>query len=450
MPERASTPKPPRTGVVARQATLSLTAARLGARQMGRALHNTLSPPDPQQQTAQTQAQQQADGELILRTLDRLKGAGLKLAQLLSQDTDWLPPALREPLARSCQGATPMNRALVHQVFQRAFAQGPQALFAQFDPQAFAAASLGQVHAAQDPRWGELAVKVQYPGMAQTVASDLQVLKALLATLGATSTRLPPRSVWEPVVDRVHQRLLEELDYTHEAAQLTWFGEQPLPPGVVLPQVVPDRCHRRVLTLTRLPGQPLLTWLDTQPDALARHTVGQHLWDWFMHSAFRLGRLHADPHPGNFLVLPDLRLGVVDFGCVQPLSPHWQTGVAALWSALLQPPGPARDTALLTHYEALGLLAPGLHRTEGQGLLAALAPLHDWQAVPFCTPRFQARQGPPLPQPDATQQALTSRLLHQVPEEMTYFDRSWLGLLQLLHRLDTWVDTRNPWVTRPT
>ena len=310
----------------------------------------------------------------------------------------------------------------------------------------FAAASLGQVHRAQLAGHGTVAVKVQYPGIAATIASDMQLMRAALRALAHTDMPLPANTVVDSVMTEIEATLLREVDYLQEAEQLQWFAEHAALPGVVLAQPILSHTRAQVLTQQFLPGQHLQAWLATEPTQAQRDLAGQHLWDWFMHCIFVLGRVHADPHPGNFVFAPDGTVGVLDFGCTRSLSKHFRTQVTKAWSALLRPPtDPQRDALVLQAYQALGLVNASLTVPAYTAELApALADMQAWQMEPFTQPVFDFGVKTPPPITAGRHQRMLGEHLVQVPGEMPAFERMWMGLMHLLTGLGARVHTHCP------
>lgn len=430
--------EPPRTGRLARGTITGIAAARIGMAQLG---HRVRTP------SAQAQADHEAAlGRILFGALGQLRGSALKVSQLLSMHPGLLPDGVRQELARAHHQAPPLNRALVGRVFRQAFGQEPEALFEHFEPTAFAAASLGQVHRAQLAGHGTVAVKVQYPGIAATITSDMQLMRAALRALAHTDMPLPANTVVDSVMTEIEATLLREVDYLQEAEQLQWFAEHAALPGVVLAQPILSHTRAQVLTQQFLPGQHLQDWLASQPTQAQRDCAGQHLWDWFMHCLFVLGRVHADPHPGNFLFAPDGTVGVLDFGCTRSLSKHFRTQVTKAWSALLRPPtDPQRDTLVLQAYQALGLVNASLTVPAYTAELApALADMQAWQMEPFTQPIFDFGVKTPPPITAARHQRMLGEHLVQVPGEMPAFERMWMGLMHLLTGLGARVHTHCP------
>lgn len=430
----------PRTGRLARGAITGMAAARIGLAELG---HRARTPTPAEQA-----AHEAALGRILFGALSQLRGSALKVSQLLAMHPQLLPEGVRNELARAHHQAPPLNRALVGRVFRQAFGQPPEALFTHFEPTAFAAASLGQVHRAELTGHGTVAVKVQYPGMARTIASDMQLLRTALRALARTDLPLPTGEVLGSVMAEIEATLLREVDYLHEAEQQQWFATHAARPGVVIAQPILSHTRAPVLTQQFLPGQPLAAWLATQPAQALRDRAGQHLWDWYQHCIFGLGRVHADPHPGNFLFAADGTVGVLDFGCTRGLSGAFRAQVRTAWSALLRPAtDPARDAQVLQAYQALGLAHAEVDlATYRSDVAPVLAPMQAWQIEPFTQAVFDfATKTPPPLTPPADQRVL-GRHLQQVPDEMPAFERSWMGLMHLLTQLGARVRTGVPGV----
>jgi predicted unusual protein kinase regulating ubiquinone biosynthesis (AarF/ABC1/UbiB family) len=257
-------------------------------------------------------------GERILATLGELKGAALKLGQALAMDPDALPEEARSVVAKLLsQAPQRMQFAQVAEVVRAELGAHPEDLFAEFGREPLAAASLGQVHAARLDDGTEVVVKVQYPGVDKALESDLANAALLVRGFALTGASLDGR----PYYDEMRASLLRELDYEQEAAQVEAYRRAAERfPELVVPRVIPERSRRRVLCLTRLHGQGLLDFIESAPSPEERFRVGRLLLlaIWGPFYATRL--IHADPHPGNFFVMPDGKLGVLDFGTTKLLS----------------------------------------------------------------------------------------------------------------------------------
>ncbi len=248
-----------------------------------------------------------------------LRGAFMKLTQLLSMRDDLLPAEALKILSVVQSSVPPMSYELIRQQIKRELAKEPEMLFARFEPEAFAAASLGQVHRAVLTTGEHVVVKIQYPGVELTVDQDLGNIRALLQAL-ALVVRDVMRQDFDPsdVYRELEERLHEELDYIHEANNVALFQHMFADdPEVLIPRVYPDFSSRRVLTLEEMTGYPIAEILAPGVD--------QELKDWLAIKYFRVlwrqifefGILHTDPHPGNYLVTYHPKLGILDFGSIR-------------------------------------------------------------------------------------------------------------------------------------
>jgi predicted unusual protein kinase regulating ubiquinone biosynthesis (AarF/ABC1/UbiB family) len=222
-----------------------------------------------------------------------------------------------------------MELAQVTEVVRAELGRGPDELFAQFDPEPLAAASLGQVHAARLEDGREVVVKVQYPGVEKALENDLANAAILVRGIALTGKTLDGRDYY----DELRASLLRELDYQEEAAQADAYREAARRyPELVVPEVVRDRSSRRVLTMARLHGTLLVDFMESKASAEERFRVGRLLVFAIWGPFYAARMMHADPHPGNFLVLPDGRLGVLDFGATKVLSERF----ASVYRAFLE------------------------------------------------------------------------------------------------------------------
>lgn len=255
----------------------------------------------------------------IADTMKELRGPMMKVGQLLSTHAEALPGEYGEILRSLQSSAPPMSYQTIRDVIEMDLGGTPEELFKDFSREAVAAASLGQVHKATLPDGVVVAVKVQYPGAVASVDGDLknlkfgaQVVKTFLADL-VDNTRLD----FTPIAEEIAEHLAQETDYCREAynAQLLakLFKREP---WILIPKVHNQFSGLRVVTYDWVEGVDLGTALRAD-ERSKRERVVELLSHAFWHQLMRGGVLHADPHPGNYRVLPDGRLGLLDFGCVK-------------------------------------------------------------------------------------------------------------------------------------
>ncbi len=437
--------KAPPASKLGRTAITGLALAHAGASKLGHKARQALRK-DEDKQAAQERHEAEL-GRILFKALNQLKGSALKVSQLLSMEADFLPEGIRSELAKGCHQVTPLNRALIHKVFQNEFGKAAEHLYAQFDAHAFAAASLGQVHHAQLADGRQLAVKVQYPGIAAAIGSDLRMLRGIFQTMAIGTTMLPRKEVIDRFMNELEVKMGEELDYEHEAMQLNWFRARVNLPGIVIPKCLNDMSSKRVLTMEKLDGLHLDAWLATAPDQAQRDHFGQLLFDWFWFSVCELGRLHADPHPGNFLFMPDGQLAILDFGCTNKVSEHFCDATARSWRALLMTDEAERNRLLRLAYIDLGLFANTVTQEEfDNGIMPALADLHAWKIEPFIASQFDFSNKSAYPKNmNAEHNKLLSGVLQGWHEDVPYFDRAYLGLMNMLRKMGAVVNTSIAW-----
>jgi len=252
--------------------------------------------------------------EKLVATLGDLKGAAMKFGQAVSMEPDLLTPEVRHVLARLQNEAPPMPYAQVAERIEDELGQPPEEAFARFEQTPMAAASLGQVHRAWLPDGREVAVKVQYPGISAALASDLDSLGTLVKAVAKTSRGLDGTGYFR----ELREQMMLEADYLREATLARGFAESARAlPDLRVPEVVKSHTTQRVLTLEYLPGPSLKQFLADNPSLEERSRVSRLLVRAIYGPFLLTGDIHADPHPGNFLVMPDGRLGVLDFGSVK-------------------------------------------------------------------------------------------------------------------------------------
>ncbi len=260
------------------------------------------------------------NAERVVQTLGELKGAVMKVGQYMSIQTDLLPKEFADVLASLQKSAPPVEYDLIASVITSEFGKTPEALFARFDPDPYASASIGQVHRARLSNGTEVVVKIQYPDVDKNIEGDLSNLKTILSTGSIMGYR---KSDLEGVFAEIRDRLYEELDYDQEMENLKEFRclfERDKRVGI--PRVFPAYCSHRVLTMEYLPGDPLEALWESPYTQEDRDRFGKLLFDLFAKQILHLGILHADPHPGNFAFRRGGPMILYDFGCLKRIPPY--------------------------------------------------------------------------------------------------------------------------------
>ncbi len=265
---------------------------------------------------AERAAHQELAGR-VAEVLGEMKGAAMKLGQLLSfVDLD-LPPEVRtiwhDALAQLRDEAPPVDSDAIERVLTEEFGAPPEEVFATWHSEPLAAASIGQVHAATLEDGRDVVVKVQYPGVAEAVRSDLANAE-LFAPLARV---LSPNQEIEPLLDELRERVSDELDYQREAQYQRAFADRYRGhPFIVVPDVHGDLCRNRVLVSDRVHGRRFDDVAASDDEAL-KQRVGETIFRYAFGSIARFRLFNGDPHPGNYLVLADGRVAFLDYGSVK-------------------------------------------------------------------------------------------------------------------------------------
>ncbi len=284
--------------------------ARGGARYAGSAPRLFAAAGETRQQLRQDLALQTAED--VAQTLGAMKGVLMKLGQMASYIDEGLSPAVRRTLSRLQDSVPPMSPELAAQVVREELGQDPEQIFAEWDPEPIAAASIGQVHRAITRDGRAVAVKVQYPGIAEAIAADLDNVSLLRRMLKITS---PAQDV-DALLAELRERVLEELDYRREAASQALFARYyEGHPTIIVPQVVPELSTRRLVTSELAVGARFAD-LDgwSQPE---RDLAAETIYRFVFRSLYDLHAFNGDPHPGNYLFHGGGKVTFLDFGLVK-------------------------------------------------------------------------------------------------------------------------------------
>ena len=244
--------------------------------------------------------------------LKQLKGSALKVAQMLSMDKSILPQAYVEKFSLAQFSVPPLSPPLVLKTFKKYFGKLPNEIFDKFDSNSINAASIGQVHIAEK-EGKKLAVKIQYPGVAESISSDLAMVKPVALKLFNIKGKDSDKYFKE-----VEDKLIEETNYILELKQSKEISKACSHiPNLLFPSYYEEYSSDRIITMDWMNGIHLSEFTKQNKDQEKSNILGQALWDFYMYQIHVLKNVHADPHPGNFLVSPEGKLIVLDFGCMK-------------------------------------------------------------------------------------------------------------------------------------
>lgn len=375
----------------------------------------------------------------IYNSLSQLKGSALKVAQMLSMDKNLLPTAYQNQFAMAQYSAPPLSYPLVVRTFEKAFGKRPNEIFDTFSTSASNAASIGQVHQATY-KGKKLAVKIQYPGVGDSVKSDLAMVKPIALRMFKLNV-----SEYNEFIGEVESRLLEEANYELELQRSIDLSTRCKDiPNLFFPTYYPEFSSSRILTMDWVEGQPLGEILKQKVlTAEEGQKLGQALWDFYHFQMHTLHSLHADPHPGNFIITPDRKLGIIDFGCVKVIP----TTFHKTYFQLLHPDILQNEEKKLRVFKELRFIYDDDTDEDKHFFIQTFTKLVELLGRPFRTPQFDFSDSEYF------------RQLYQFGEEIgkmkefreskkargvkdaLYINRTYYGLYNLLNELKASIDT---------
>lgn len=329
------------------------------------------------------QADWRALGEALFEGLSELKGPAMKLAQIMSQWDDLLPPDLADELARLQRQAEPMPWPRIREVLVLQYGDIDH-YFSEVEERPFASASMGQVHRATTHEGETIVLKVQYPGLAEVLESDLVQVRRIMR-LGRWFK--VPQARLDALFEELAESLRRELDYHAEAAALARYRERyEDDPRLVIPEPLPVLSGQHVLAMRYVAGTPLRE-LATADDA-TRQGIANALADWITQELFTYGELHADPHAGNFAADAQGRLVIYDLGAVIAVPDTRLKAMMQLLDATLKHDAMGMDEALMQMGGRQGQGAPlSLYRESAE----CIAPLFEPGEQDFSDVRVHRR-----------------------------------------------------------
>lgn len=375
------------------------------------------------------------NAEDLLKTFTELRGSALKVAQTISLDTINFSKSFVEVMQNAQYNVPPMSGPMVVQVFKRSLGKPPEKVFDKFHIRAVRAASLGQVHEAwKDGK--KLAVKIQYPGVAESIHSDMKIFR----TFAPRITRIPLEEL-EPYIQEMEEKFLEEADYRKELENSLAFRElcKNLS-GLRFPEYYPELCGDKVLTMEWLEGLHLREYLATNPSEAERQRFGQLIWDFYNFQIHELRQVNADPHPGNFLFRSDGLLGVIDFGCTKRIPEELYKAYFALGDPAIYQP--SRREELDELFEKLAIYRPTDKPEEREYVRDLFSRFAQILATPYRLGYMDFRDTAFFEALNAVGEEIARTRQLRGLRDFLFLNRTFLGLFNLFHQLGVALDTR--------
>ncbi|MBA4166937.1 MAG: AarF/ABC1/UbiB kinase family protein [Chitinophagaceae bacterium] len=374
----------------------------------------------------------------IYQSLSELKGSALKIAQMLSMDKNLLPSAYQQQFAMAQYSAPPLSYPLVAKTFQRYFGKSPDEIFDTFSHSASNAASMGQVHKAT-LNGKNLAVKIQYPGISDSVRSDLAMVKPIALSM----FKINPVE-YEEFIQEVELRMMEETDYVLELQRSMDLSQRTAHlKDLVFSKYYPEYSCSKILVMDWLEGRPLGDVLKKPLPQGVGDMLGQAMWDFYNFQIHELRALHADPHPGNFIITPDYKLGIIDFGCVKVIPEEFYN----TYFELLDPSLLSDEARKESLFYKLRFIHPGDTKEDKAFFISIFTEMVELLARPFTVPVFDFSDEKYF----AALYSFGEDISHLKPfreskkargvRDALYINRSYFGLYSILHDLGARIRT---------
>lgn len=375
----------------------------------------------------------------IYNGLTELKGSALKVAQMLSMEKNVIPQAYAKEFAQAQFSVPPLSPALVKKTFKRYMGQYPEDLFDTFNYEASKGASMGQVHEATK-NGQKLAIKIQYPGVAESISSDLALVKPFAIKMFNLKGKDS-----EKFFQEVESKLIEETDYKLEVKRSIQVTEAcSALDNLAFPIYHKESSSAKIITMSWLEGKQLPDFIAEEKDQKVLNKLGQAMWDFYMFQMHKLRMVHADPHPGNFLVTPDKKLGVIDFGCVKVIPEEFYEP----YFALTKKESIENKVELEKSLRALGVIRDDDAELEQRFFTDLFSELLSMLALPFQSETFDFSSKnflddiAKLGEKYADMPELRKFNGNRGSEHLLYINRTFFGLYNLLYDLKAEINTQ--------
>ncbi len=372
--------------------------------------------------------------------LKSLKGSALKVAQMLSMEKNLLPSAYVEKFSLSQFSVPPLSAPLVRKTFKKYLGKYPEDIFDSFERDSINAASIGQVHKAmKDGR--ELAVKIQYPGVAESIGSDLAIVKPIAIRMFNLQGKDSDKYFKE-----VENKLIEETNYILELNQSREITEAcSIIPNIKFPKYYPELSSERIIIMDWMKGKHLSEFAKTDFVSTIGDKLGQALWDFYMYQIHGLRKVHADPHPGNFLVNRDNVLIAIDFGCIKEIPDEFYVP----YFELAKEENISNDAIFMQKLYELEILTPTDSQREldfftalFKEMLTIFTSPFNQSEFDFGSPDFWARIAN-LSERYSKDEQIRKMNGNRGSKHFLYMNRTFFGLYNLLHDLRAKVQVNN-------
>ncbi len=422
------------TGKIERASKLVKTGVKIGGNYVKYYGKKLINPELDREELNENNAEDIYDG------LKSLKGSALKVAQMLSMEKNMLPNAYVEKFSLSQFSVPPLSAPLVRKTFKKYLGKYPEDLFDTFDKDSINAASIGQVHkATKDGK--PLAVKIQYPGVAKSISSDLALVKPIAIRMFNIKGKDSDKYFKE-----VEHKLIEETNYTLEIAQSKEITEACNHiDNLEFPNYYEALSSEKIITMDWMEGLHLSEFCKTDFSRETGNHLGQTLWDFYMFQIHGLRKVHADPHPGNFLICKEGKLIAIDFGCIKEVPNEFYEP----YFELAQKENIENESFFIEKLYQLEILNNNDSEEERQFFTALFKEMLTLFTAPFNEERFDFGEDgfwskiAELSERFSKDEQLRKMNGNRGSKHFLYMNRTFFGLYNLLHDLRADVDVNS-------
>jgi predicted unusual protein kinase regulating ubiquinone biosynthesis (AarF/ABC1/UbiB family) len=373
--------------------------------------------------------------KVIIESLGTLKGISVKIAQQVALGLPFLPKEYLDEISKSFNSIPPINKALIRKIIKQELGAYPQEVYESFESNSFGAASLGQVHLAILNN-KKFALKVQYPGIAKSIDSDMGVLKFAL-------TRFAKGGNIDHLIKEVQARLNEEVDYEIEADNTEHFYKNLKHDLIVIPKIERKYSSKKVLTSSFLEGKSFKDFLDSNPSQTERNYYAQLIFDSFFIGLYHLQMIHADPNPGNFIFMDEKKLGLIDFGCVKKLDDDFLTSFSKLHVSLMDK---LPDEEITEQYAELRMIDHDTPEKMLEFYQKVIKPLDRIYIEIFNEDSYDFKENNDFSERGFNTimkvQKKQITAVHNMNEDYIFVDRTLLGYYAMFEKMESTIDTR--------
>jgi len=372
--------------------------------------------------------------KVIIDSLGQLKGISVKIAQHIALGMPFLPQEYLDEIGKSFSKIPPINRALIRKIIKQELGEYPNRVFQDFDGNPFGSASLGQVHMAiyNDK---QIAVKVQYPGIAQSIESDLGFLRFGIKRFAGGKNI-------DHIMEEIEERLYEEVDYEHEAQNTQFFEQNLKHKNIVIPTVIEELSTTKILSSSFLEGDSFRSFLAKKPSQQEKDSYAQLIFDTFFITLYELKTVHADPNPGNFIFMDNGKLGMIDFGCVKRFDDEFVHSFSKLHNSLMLGED---DMILVEQYHDLEMIDRASDEEMLEFYLNVIKPLDRIYIEIFQGDSydFKENQGFSKRGFETIMQVQKTQIeaVHKINAEYIFLDRTLLGYYAMFEQMEAKIDT---------